>query len=569
MQLPENEGKLNRKQKERKIALKQSRAKANRKKEKKETARKQKEKNTIRKKEERKTARKQKEKNTIRKKEEKETALKQKQIDAIRKQEEKETARKQKEINAIRKQEEREIALKQKQIDAIRKQEEKETDRKQKERDAIRKKEEKETARKQKQIDAIRKQEEREIALKQKQIDAIRKQEEREIALKQKQIDAIRKQKERYAIRGSADFARYLADAPPAFLLNTLFSGKFKLKKIERGKRSVAFTVYAADCIAVEELLDKRHIPYKLLYIKGARTRAESLTKRLGLIVGVLVGIILLTTYYFSLTNIELEGNSRISSEIIYQAVEAQGIKTPSFSFGVDYKKLESELIKIDGIASVSVRKEGTSLYIEILEELTQTDITDTQTPIPLIAEDSGIVTRIVALQGTVLVKAGDTVRKGDVLIAPYITDAEGVEQPVRAMGKVYAKVWYERHILYPDKLITAVRTGRSETKTAMWVLDGKYIPTPSFKNYQIETEEKHGAAIVPFTLVEFTFYEVEEREIDFDFDKKAIELIEKGYMELEKNIPESAKKLRKWYIIKKLDKSTQLSIYYEVEKRI
>ena len=59
-----------------------------------------------------------------------------------------------------------------------------------------------------------------------------------------------------------------------------------------------------------------------------------------------------------------------------------------------------------------------------------------------VVAARDGVIQSIVTLAGTAQVKAGDTVRKGQVLIRGEERTSEGLLRPVSARGKALARVW-------------------------------------------------------------------------------------------------------------------------------
>jgi similar to stage IV sporulation protein len=85
--------------------------------------------------------------------------------------------------------------------------------------------------------------------------------------------------------------------------------------------------------------------------------------------------------------------------------------------------------------------------------------------PADIVAAKEGLVSEVIVLEGTPLVKPGDMVTPGDLLILgeKVLPRREGgfISQPVRAEGIVRARVWYEKRIEEPLAVWRPVRNQR------------------------------------------------------------------------------------------------------------
>jgi similar to stage IV sporulation protein len=70
-------------------------------------------------------------------------------------------------------------------------------------------------------------------------------------------------------------------------------------------------------------------------------------------------------------------------------------------------------------VSFVSAQYKGVVLYIKIVETENPPDVIDS-TPKDLTASHRGKISKLLVYQGTPLVKAGDTVEKGQVIIGGY-----------------------------------------------------------------------------------------------------------------------------------------------------
>ena len=88
----------------------------------------------------------------------------------------------------------------------------------------------------------------------------------------------------------------------------------------------------------------------------------------------------------------------------------------------------------------------GGVLSVEVVQALPPIEFTAVDNRAHVVALYDGVIESIVALQGVAMVKPGDTVQKGDILIRGYFEHASAAPRYVHANGIVQARVWV-RHI--------------------------------------------------------------------------------------------------------------------------
>lgn len=360
----------------------------------------------------------------------------------------------------------------------------------------------------------------------------------------------------------------FSVESNPRYILNLLSSANISLTDIKLEGEGIRFAVPSTEEERVSRILTKCNRKFRVLYRTGRAVKLKSGALRFGLWAGFAVGIVLIFLYAGMLTGVEIGEIHVVSEEKIYAALAEVGVKTPAFFQKTDVKKVASALRKVDGVSDVSVRLEGTRLVIDVLERLPENEIVDTQTPIPIISERDGIVTEITVLQGTALVKVGDSVKKGQTLIAPYITSGE-TEVPCRAMGSVKAKTYYSRTAVYSDTTLAPVDTGRKKTVNGFELPFLKWEGKPPFAVYRVERNRKSGTLILPFVILEDTYYEQKLSEVPFDYETERERLIEENLTALKGELPQNYQQEKWWYAEKRVDKSTHLSIYYEIVTEI
>jgi len=365
---------------------------------------------------------------------------------------------------------------------------------------------------------------------------------------------------------------KFLVKAPEAFVL-TLLSGRgFWLKNIKRTGGEISFFAKQNEALKIEECLNKANVKFIRQGDFGVKTGAESLLKRFGFLIGFALGLALIALYSLTVFGADIHGLEIVEAKSVHAVLKNEGINFPHLRLKKDADKLSLKIVELSGISHASVSVNGSRLVINVTEELPYEAPKDTQTPISVIAQFSGVISKIITVQGTPLVKVGDTVKKGDILIAPYIKSPDGTEVPLRAIGEVYALVWHQKHLYYPDTVIRQVRTGKTEVKTATNILKLNYLPKTSFVNYDYEQHTRQVLAIIPFSIIKTTFYETTAKETQFDFNKEKDLIVAKETDLLISSVPKHLRQGaegKTWHIAKRVDNATRLSIYYELNQRI
>lgn len=161
--------------------------------------------------------------------------------------------------------------------------------------------------------------------------------------------------------------------------------------------------------------------------------------KRVGLTAGTAMLLLFLQLMSGFIWNIEIVGNSRVTDSEIMSALNKIGIYE-----GIPSGKIESKsqreklLLEIDSLAWCSLNVEGCRLTVNVSEAKEKAE--NESQPCNLKSEFDGIVKKIDITAGNCVVKVGDTVKKGDVLVSGIIENAGGTRF-VSSSGTVTAEV--------------------------------------------------------------------------------------------------------------------------------
>lgn len=161
-------------------------------------------------------------------------------------------------------------------------------------------------------------------------------------------------------------------------------------------------------------------------------------------------GILLILSLYYGINScfiseIVLNGNNIFPDSQIIQCLEDNGLYVGRMKFGINPEIFQNEVIKdFSAISWIWVKIDGTKAIVDIREKVTKPKFYDSGAVCNMVASRDGVITSAISSGGTLLVKEGMYVRKGDILISGVydFTDFAPVRF-VNASGNVFAKTVY------------------------------------------------------------------------------------------------------------------------------
>ena len=284
------------------------------------------------------------------------------------------------------------------------------------------------------------------------------------------------------------------------------------------------------------EIIDKKGLPF-LFYRLKAR-------KMLGFGFILFLGIIFFLSSL--IWNIEIVGNERVKTEEIIKILEKEEIKRGIIKYKIDKDYIKYLLLnEFDNLSFLSVDIKGTKLLIEMKEQDLPPERINRDVPCNIVATKKGVILKAIARNGRAVVRKGDVVKEGDILITGVILDEHSQKQIlVHAEGEVLAKTIYSHRIDEPTIKTIKEETGRTYTRREFKIGDKGVqffkgeIP---FKDYIEEVEEVKPFNIdvdLPIKVFVHQYKEVEIKEIkqNIDFLKQASHI--RAVEELNKQLP-------------------------------
>lgn len=229
----------------------------------------------------------------------------------------------------------------------------------------------------------------------------------------------------------------------------TVWNSRFKDSRIHT-------FITVKDFKRLRKILKKSGVRVHILKKKGFPFFISRYKKRFGIFAGIILFFCILQYMSGYIWVIDINGNKEVSDREIISACEELGIESGCKRSGIDAKIQAQELLlKNEKLSWASLNIEGCKLTVNVTEVTPKSE--DTSVATNLKASADGVIKKIDITMGNSVVKVGDTVKKGDLLVSGIIENMRGTKF-VHSMGSVTAeteeiltlKEDYKTEITYP-----------------------------------------------------------------------------------------------------------------------
>jgi len=207
---------------------------------------------------------------------------------------------------------------------------------------------------------------------------------------------------------------------------NFIFSVKDKhIKKV--------FAIFAKPCYNICVYGESR----KTALFKRAVARA-------GLIVGAAAFVAVAWLSESFVFKINVEGSGSYLSPEVKRIIHSSGAKEFSLCSGFDAPAATGKILALPRVTFCNIQKRGSILHVDVqVDEEHSGGVSRT----PLVSDVDGVIKYVAAICGTAVVGVGDSVKKGDEIIAAYTLVGE---QRTDCLAVGYAEVEYTGRAEYP-----------------------------------------------------------------------------------------------------------------------
>ncbi|MTK11758.1 MAG: sporulation protein YqfD, partial [Clostridiaceae bacterium] len=247
----------------------------------------------------------------------------------------------------------------------------------------------------------------------------------------------------------------------PEKFVNLMWKNGVHIKNLRKENiTTMIMDVNLRDYDKIEEIDKKTKTKIKIIKRRGFAFFLIKIKRRIALVLGIILFMVIL--YYLStfVWNIEISVDHNLSPYEIRQQLSSFGIKPGINKRNINVYDIEEKLIKNnENIMWVRARVEGAKLKISAAERQSPPNIIAESSPCNLVARKDGEVIRVYTKAGTPVVKKGDMIRKGQVLVKGE-QGKEGATYQVHAIGDVICRTFYEEIKQVKIDTVKRERTG-------------------------------------------------------------------------------------------------------------
>lgn len=276
--------------------------------------------------------------------------------------------------------------------------------------------------------------------------------------------------------------------------INLCSRNNIYLWDVVRQDTTLTVKIAAADFYRIRRIARKTRCKAYIEKKQGLPFFYIKLKKRKLLLVGGVLFIVVLYWLSSFIWFVEVEGLETLEESQILNQLQSLGFKEGIWKYSLDLDEIEDKLIlKNDKLSWVNIKIKGVKAIVKVIEKKEPPEIKP-HIPCDIVADKRGLIVNVKALKGDPLVKKGDMVEKGQVLISGIIELEEAENYYVHAEGEVSAACWYKEKIEAPIVEQQKVKTGNKKVIYRLKV-GSKQIQLSnskhSFKDYVVEQETK------------------------------------------------------------------------------
>ena len=262
-------------------------------------------------------------------------------------------------------------------------------------------------------------------------------------------------------VRGTVRFE--LCGACPESVLNACAMQALELMDLESldactlrvtvfENRAEEFQALARRCMCETE---------KLSQSGGSKSRRLVKRRMLLLIFALLTAGLLLFSSLF-IWDIQVVGCQKLTQAQVLRALSGCGVEQGSFRFGLNSDLVRSRvLVELPEIAWMTVNVRGSRATVLILEREEKPEIVAEADAADLVAAKTGVIARMSVLNGKPLVRPGQAVVEGELLVSGTMDSITALPRQVRAAGSVTAETWTELSAVRPA--VESHKTGQTK----------------------------------------------------------------------------------------------------------
>lgn len=321
-------------------------------------------------------------------------------------------------------------------------------------------------------------------------------------------------------------FVELRGNSPERFI-NLCRHHRIYLRKVEQNNGRHTFYMYMGDYFKIHDIAFKTSTYPHIIYRKGLPFLIKALLDAKSSAPCFIIFMAIIYMLSKIVWNIDISGELRHTDEEISRYLSEINVYAGMRTEAVDGDEIE-RLIRnrFNDISWVSVELRGTNMYIKVLEaNIMENKRNNDGNYSSITASSPGVVKSIITRTGTPMVRPGDKVKAGDILVSGII-DIYNDSGEVVKKNPVYADadVYIDTHYKYKDEfdMIYMYRQYSGKKKKSMFLnvfghtffLENPLNKFASYENYDIMRKHMNmEIAGIKFNDISLTYRTMSEYE--------------------------------------------------------
>lgn len=246
---------------------------------------------------------------------------------------------------------------------------------------------------------------------------------------------------------------------------------------IKREKASIMHTnISIKDFKKIKRITKQINCRVHIERKKGLPFFLDRYKKRKIFVIGLIAILLIIFGTSNFVWNIEVVGNEKINKDELIQELKEQGLEIGTPKRKINKNEIINTIrLKRNDVSWVGINIKGTNVTVKIVETEEKPEIINQDEYCNIVANKDALIQKIDSTKGTSVVKEGDLVKKGSILIGGWMEGKYTGVRYVHGAGKVIGKVWYTETARVQLKEEKTEKTGKEEKKYKI-----------NFNNFQI-----------------------------------------------------------------------------------
>lgn len=325
-----------------------------------------------------------------------------------------------------------------------------------------------------------------------------------------------------------------------------------RIRDIQReGLRAIIFTVRRRDIKALRDVCAASECAIEYERALGMDRALLMLKMRAALPISAVILTLIMGFLSARIWRVDVIAPTDDMRARIEYMLSDMGARPGAMKSALDLKSIEGAITAgVDDVKFCQARMRGTVLTLTAQKTAPAPDVLSLAPAGGLYARRDAVVERVQVLSGRAEVKRGDTVRAGDLLIAGEERVSSEGSAPVRAMGIVTGRVWYEGRAESALSDTKLKRTGRQSVKRTLrlWGYEFEISRGEEYALCDREiTRQAIGGLFLPLYVETARIYEVNEVSVRRDIREAQARACELARQNAVKKCPDNAIVIDKW----------------------